>query len=129
MKMLSPKQKIGDDWLPWLLFWGPMIPGAYLLARVSLVLPMVAIGRAASLSSAWAISRHNGWRLAIVVGLLPAAFSAITGKLSQQNASMLERTLPAVISAVFVVIEVVALSLSYQALTRSPTETPPNEEA
>lgn len=127
--MLPPKQRIENEWLTWLLLFGPMIPGAYLLARVSLVLPMVAIGRTASLSSAWALSRHNGWRLTIVVGLLPAALSAITEKLSRQNASMLEHALLAVMSAVFVVIEVVALSLSYQALTRRPTETPLYEEA
>ena len=91
--------------------------------------PMVAMDRAASLASAWALSRHNGWRLAIVVGLLPAAFSSITEKLSRQNASMLEQALLAVTSAVFIVIEVVALSLSYQTLLRSPTGNPPYDEA
>ena len=40
MSMLPPERKIKDDWLTGLLFWSPMIPGAYLLARVSLVLPM-----------------------------------------------------------------------------------------
>lgn len=53
------------------------IPFAYVVGRVSLLLPATAIDLRPSFSSAWDSSEGNGWRVALLVGGIPVAFMAI----------------------------------------------------
>ena len=53
------------------------IPFAYVVGRVSLLLPATAIDLYPSFSSAWDLSKRNGWRVAILVGGVPIAFMVI----------------------------------------------------
>lgn len=53
------------------------IPFAYVVGRLSLLLPATAIDLHASVNSAWDLSEGNGWRVAILVGGVPMAFMAI----------------------------------------------------
>jgi hypothetical protein len=98
------------------------IMASWLIARISFIFPAIAIGRKADLADAWRESRGNGWRLAIVVGVLPWALDRLTDFLYRNGATTVEYGLLVVVSAVFIVVQVVALSLSYAALT---TPAPP----
>jgi len=54
------------------------VPVSYFVSRWSLVLPAAAIGkREVSLKWSWQLSAGNGWRLTVLVGILPMLFSAI----------------------------------------------------
>ena len=91
--------------------------GIYLVARWSPVLPATAIGAKASLRAAWRLSVRNGWRLAVIVGALPWALSYGVSLLYRQNATLPELTILVVLSVLFSMLEIIALSLSYQDLT------------
>lgn len=51
------------------------LPTAYVLARLCLSLPAAAVADPLNLDGAWDVSRGNGWRLAIVVVLVPSLVS------------------------------------------------------
>jgi len=97
----------------------------WFVARVSLMLPAIAIDRKPDLSAAWRASRRNGWRLAIVVGLLPWCLQILVDLLYRDGASTIEFALLVVLGTLTIVFEVVALSLSYWELT--PPEPPPTD--
>lgn len=47
------------------------LPGLYLLSRLSMALPAIAIDRPLGFRRAWRLSRGSGWQLLILVALLP----------------------------------------------------------
>jgi hypothetical protein len=57
---------------PWTLLG--LIPCGYLIGRLSLLLPAIAVDDQASLRSAWSQSKRNGWRMALLVGWMPILF-------------------------------------------------------
>jgi hypothetical protein len=95
----------------------------WVVARGTLMLPAIAIDRKADLIAAWSASRRNGWRLAIIVGVLPWCLQQLTNLLYRDGATLVEFGILLVLATLFVVIEVVALSLSYWELT-SPAPQP-----
>jgi hypothetical protein len=94
---------------------------AYLFARLSLVLPAVAVDRQFDPRWAWRVSRGNGWRLVIVVFALPYAIHVLLDRLYRDGASTFEWFVLLTVGVVFIVLEITALSLSYRALVQ-PTE-------
>ncbi|HYJ41796.1 MAG TPA: hypothetical protein VEW08_13470 [Steroidobacteraceae bacterium] len=97
----------------------------WFVARVSLMLPAIAIDRKADLGAAWQASRRNGWRLAIVVGALPWCLQALVNLLYRDGASTIEFALLVVLGTMLIIFEVTALSLSYWELT--PPAPPPTD--
>ncbi|GKS57607.1 hypothetical protein YTPLAS18_11340 [Nitrospira sp.] len=51
-----------------------LIPYAYLVGRLSLVLPSIATDREATLMDAWRLSKGNTWRLTFLIGVIPILF-------------------------------------------------------
>ena len=68
----------------------PSLIAYWFIARVSLMLPAIAIDRKPDLGAAWQASRRNGWRLAIVVGLLPWCLQHLVDLLFRDGASTIE---------------------------------------
>ncbi len=96
------------------------------VARLSLLFPALATDQRFEPIAAWQASRHNGWKLMIIVGALPWAFRWISSALHRDDATWVEFGVLVVISAAFTIFQVVALSLSYWELTRpEPPPTPP----
>ncbi len=60
------------DFFPLVLLW--LIPFGYVIGRLSLLLPAITVDLQASLRSAWSQSKGNGWRMALLVGWIPALF-------------------------------------------------------
>lgn len=54
-----------------------VLPAAYIFARLCLSLPAAAVADPLNLDGAWDISQGNGWRLAIVVVLVPSIVPAL----------------------------------------------------
>jgi hypothetical protein len=107
-------------WTTWLLQLGPL----YLLARLSLVLPGLALGQGWRAGDAWRISRRNGWRLFLVVCLLPWAFHAIVDLVYASISSPTLVGLLVVSKALMTALAIMALSLSYHELTATPAPPP-----
>jgi hypothetical protein len=101
------------DWVGYLA----NIPAAWVVARLLPMLPAIALGRDWRPRTAWQLSRGNGWRLAIATLLIPHLFTLLLGLLSREGAGAFEIAGLAVLLAVLVSLEVVALSLSYRELT------------
>jgi len=99
-------------------------PVIYLLARLSTLLPALALDQPWELRSAWHQTRGNGWRLALIVFMLPWALSAATDLAFASTENNLLGALLAVARAVLLALGVIALSLSYRELTAAP-EPPP----
>ena len=98
----------------------------WIVARVSLMLPAIALDRKPDLLAAWLASRRNGWRLAIVIGALPWCLQQLTDLMYRNGASSIEFAILVVLGAALIIVEVVALSLSYWELTSpAPPPTPP----
>jgi len=98
----------------------------YVLARLSLVLPAVALDHPASLIWAWRISAGNGLRLTIVVGGLPWILDLALDYAYLAEAGDVGWLLLLALGVVIVAFEVSALSLCYRELSDEPErrETP-----
>lgn len=101
---------------------------AILAGRLCLLLPAISID--AGSSTAIQAARGNTLRLTLVFSLLPCVFALIsTGftdeGLTQESSTTVERLFLCLLGAIFLVIEVAALSLSYRELT-SPAPQPTN---
>ena len=124
--------------LPWMLLG--LIPFGYLIGRLSLLLPAIAVDVKASLRSAWSQSKGNGWRMALLVGWMPTLFlllektlaAYINWLLSSQFTSYSLGVYVGIFSAseallryTFFTIEVAILSLSFLKLSGWQTSIAP----
>jgi len=97
----------------------------YLFARLSLVLPAVAIGGDDSLWTAWNKTSNNGWRLFILFFgltiLLPMLLSKIIYFIipSLDNTSLIIILISNIIDILMIILEIIILSFTYQFLTTS----------
>lgn len=109
---LSPTQL---DWIVFVV----KAPVLYLFARLCIVFPATAADRKVDLKWAWRLTANNGWRLMVLVGVLPWVISYAIGLLYQDEASFAEAIVLACISSALFAVEVAAISLSYRELTQS----------
>lgn len=99
-------------------------PVAYLLARCSTVLPALALGHEWSPGSAWKQTQGNGWRLVLVVFLLPWALGEAIDQVYAATGSALLVALLAILRSIILALGVIALSLSYRELPAWPAPPP-----
>lgn len=90
------------------------IPAIYLLARMSLVFPATAVDSQTGLTWAWNISRGNGLRISIIVGLIPWISMALVFYLTRYVPGYAGMVVSDILNFVLVVIELTALSLAYR---------------
>ncbi len=115
---------------PWTLLG--LIPFGYLIGRLSLLLPAIAVDAQASLRSAWLQSKGSGWRVALLVGWIPTLFLLLESTLSSYiNWRLGKQPIPfslgiyvgifaaseALLRYTFFTIEVAILSLSFLKLS------------
>lgn len=94
------------------------IPAIYLLARMSLVFPATALDLQSSLGWSWNISRGNGIRIAIIVGLIPWMSAVLEYLLTKLIPGMIAAIVSNVLNYVLIAIEITALSLAYRELVQ-----------
>lgn len=68
---------VGGDWTAALAFLLLSLPGAYLGARLSLLLPATAVDKRQGFAWAWALTDGNGFRLVALLWVLPFAYSTL----------------------------------------------------
>ncbi|MBN2466954.1 MAG: hypothetical protein JXD19_02285, partial [Deltaproteobacteria bacterium] len=107
----------GDSQPLWFMYLF-CIPGLYVLSRLSIILPAIAIDKREDLLWAWRVSKGNGGRLFIVAGILPVLFSLIQIIPSLYAKSLLVHILVGLLGFVLMAVEMTALSLSYQVLRK-----------
>ena len=100
-------------YLLWLQNYLIFLPFIYLLSRFALMFPAIAINAGnRSPAIAWRLSQGNGWRLLILIGLLPALTDLMNIAL-QEFSGLAVQALQVVVWAICGVLEVAILSLSY----------------
>lgn len=99
------------------------LPFFYLFGRFSLVFPAVAINGAGDIKWAWKISQGNGWRLAVLTGLIPWILTAGYGLLAHLSDSLLYVVFAKILFLVLFLFEVLLLSFSFKVLCLDPDET------
>jgi hypothetical protein len=107
--------EIPRGWWQWLII-GFQILGTYVLARVILTLPAIALDARPSLTKTWHLSRGNGWRLAIVLGGLPWLFRTSQTLLAADEVRVVAVVLSSLLFYCLLVVEIAAVSLSYRNL-------------
>jgi hypothetical protein len=92
-----------------------MIPCTYVFARISVLLPATAVDERPNVKWASDLTDGNGWRLVLIVGVLPCVLWYAPSYLLGH--SMVIDVFVYAAGCVLYVIEIAALSLSYQHLT------------
>ncbi len=96
--------------------WASFLLVGFAFARLGMVLPATAVDEKRNLSWAWQISRGNSLRLFFVVGVIPYALGYLA-RLIDLGSGSIASILYSVLWLILLVVEIAALSLSYQALT------------
>jgi hypothetical protein len=89
---------------------------AYIFARLSVMLPAIATDRTLSFQQAVKLTIGNGWRLLVIVSVLPWAIQTILSSLIREHYSMVEYMLWLIITCALLTVEIAARSLSYREL-------------
>ncbi len=90
------------------------IPIGYLFSRLSLVFPAIAIDNQNDFQHAWVISKGNGWKLFILISVIPLTTSFLIGTISV--GFFLFKLFSALLGVLFLMTEVILLSTSYKIL-------------
>lgn len=101
----------------------------YLLARLSMIFPAVAIGKKPSIKWAWDISKGNGWRLLLIVGFMPLTLGIIQLYLEEADGTVIEYIVNSMLSFVVSIIGISAVSLSYKNLSKGKPDNRPQSDA
>lgn len=108
--------EFGDagDWVKQIV----SIPALYVLARLSLAFPAVAIDRNTGLRWSWVRTRGNGWRIFVVVALFPWLTNLLIGFAWREEATVLEETILSMLAFIGLAVEIIALSFVYKELAK-----------
>ena len=111
-KSLSYIPKLIASYIPMLI----LLYISYLVARWSLILPATAVDKRLTLSEAWDLAAGNGWRLAIVVCILPYGSSFLASFVIGIGGSTIADIFFSAFGYFLMVIEIAVLSLAYKFL-------------
>lgn len=120
--MLLPNiglQMVKQSWpeLPsGLVYWLAWVPGSYVAGRLTLKLPAAAIDRPMDVSSAILATRGNGWKMAVIIGLIPLLLGEIADLLFIADAGPAPMLISSIAMQLFIAVEVMALSIAYNEL-------------
>jgi hypothetical protein len=95
------------------------IPILYILSRLSVLCPAIALDQKVDAQWVWRLTAHNGWRLTVVVSLLPWVLYFVLNLLLRENATFVESIILQLLGFILLAVEVVALSFSYQYLAKA----------
>ena len=101
--------------------WLACTPILYLFSRFSVLYPAISLDQSVSAVSAWRLTAHNGWRVAMAVCLLPWVLFFLLSYLLRENATHVEIIIHKLLELILLAVEIVALSFSYKHLTKQVT--------
>lgn len=88
------------------------LPAAYLLARLSVLLPAIAIDQKRNLAWAWSLTEGNGWRLVLILWVLPMLVSALLPEVEMSG--LIESTAWSLFLGVSTAIQIALLSVAFK---------------
>jgi hypothetical protein len=91
---------------------------SYIFARLSVMLPAIATDKSLSFQQTVKLTQGNGWRLLIIVSVLPWAIQIILSRLIREDYSFVEYMLCLIITCALLTVEITTLSLSYRELAK-----------
>lgn len=94
-----------------------LVPGSYVLSRLSILLPATSVDERPNLKWAWNITSGNGWKLLLIVALLPQLVSAVYVFIDWPEHLIIQFAI-GLLTYALVAIEIAALSVSYRFLNR-----------
>jgi len=92
------------------------IPLVYILCRLSVLYPAIAVDQPVTAQWAWRFTAHNGLRLGVIVGILPGVLYYFMSFLTRDTATFAESAILTLIGFILMAVEIVALSFSYKHL-------------
>jgi hypothetical protein len=92
-----------------------IVPGTYIFSRLSLLFPATATDHKKDMKWAWDATKGNGWRLLLLLGVIPVVIGFMTGIFSGVSASFDAALIIA--GYIFAVFEIGILSHVYKFLT------------
>jgi hypothetical protein len=95
-----------------------VVPAMYFLSRLSMIFPAAAIGKKPGIKWAWNISEGNGWRLLLIVGVIPSILIIIQIYLEKADTTVIEDIVNSMLAFVVSIIEISVISLSYKELSK-----------
>jgi hypothetical protein len=95
------------------------IPAFYVVGRLSLIFPAIAIDHTLRLKESWALTRDNGWRMAIIVGFYPSVIKTVITFIPRDTASAVEGVIIMLLYYYASAMAIFALSLSYKEITKT----------
>jgi hypothetical protein len=115
METEGPARSALLDWLAW-------IPAGYIAGRLCLKMPAAAIDRFMDIASAVDATRGNGWKMVIVVAIIPWLIAQLSGQLFSMDGGPALMLLSCIAAQLLVAVEVMALSIAYQELVEGAGE-------
>jgi hypothetical protein len=110
-----------------IIIYFSLIPGTYIFSRLSVLFPATAINQRNSIQWAWSITKGNGWKLFVLLGLLPL-LSRIILRMIPETSIHADAVLY-FISLIFAVIELALISHTYKFLAAEQTNPPTRDES
>lgn len=92
------------------------IPILYIFSRLSVLYPAIALDQGINARWAWQATARNGWRLTLIVGVLPWVLYYLVHLFLRDNATFVEYGVVKIIGFFLLAVEVVALSFAYKHL-------------
>jgi hypothetical protein len=96
------------------------LPLLYVFGRLCVLFPATAVDRhpPPDIRWAWRLTRDNGWRLLVIIGMLPWLFSWLVALVYRSNATAFEWLLVSLLAMALFAVEIAAVSISYRELTK-----------
>ena len=108
-----------DDYLPVFAMFSWVIAFLYLfiMVRLSVIYPSIAVGDGANIKRVYKLTEGHGFKLAILVGIIPIVFNKISDWLYDADISLSLYIIGFYASVLLIVYEVILLSLAYKYLS------------
>jgi hypothetical protein len=95
------------------------LPGSYFFARLAFMLPSIAVDARVRLTEAWHLSSANGWRLTLLIVLIPWLMRLLEWATTALIADYTGRTIAiSTLYGLFLPLEIALLSVSYRHLIK-----------
>lgn len=92
------------------------LPSMYVVGRLCLVFPSIALGFRPSLKWSWQATKHSQFQILFIVALFPWAMNTVLGLLQRQSPGVVAWLLISLLSYLFAAMGVFAVSLIYKEL-------------
>ena len=118
--LVSSSHSFAADNFSWVKLF-LMVPFGYLVGRFSLVLPARAIDVRTNIMWSWEVTKNNGIRMLILIGVVPWITSVLLDLLWRENATMFEYVFISILGYLAVAVEIFILSLAFKEFKRIET--------